>query len=278
MRLSQFPVLWFFLLAYAITAVASCAHLLALQGRATVTTWVPHIAAAGPSIAGLLLTLALYGRPGIRRLALQLAPWLVGRAWPVLLACLLLPLVVLVLMIGVLAALGVSVPTPNWKGWPNYLFAAVVVEGFFGPGLFEELGWRGFALPHLQRQYSALTSSLLIGLVWAFWHFPNFFIFTPSVPWVYIAAYVPAVLAMSVVFTWVYNATDGSLFAAILMHGAIDASWGYVKRDLFAGIDTGGSPQEDLIAGAIFGLVAICLMWRYGAGNLAPRHRVVADK
>ncbi len=274
MGLSRFPVLWFFLLAYAITAAGSLAHLLAMQGRAPSTNWIPHVVSAGPSIAALVLTLALYGLPGVRRLVMQLAPWSVGRAWPVLIACLALPLGVVVLMVGVLALFGVSVPPPNWGGWPNYLFAAAVTEGFLGAGLFEEVGWRGFALPHLQRRYSALTSSLLIGVVWAFWHFPEFFIFAPSIPWSYLAAFVPAVLVMSIIFTWVYNTTGGSLFAAVLMHGAIDASWGYVKRDLFAGIETGGSPREDWIAGAIFGIVAVGLVLRYGATNLAPRNRV----
>ncbi len=137
-----------------------------------------------------------------------------------------------------------------------------------GPGLFEEIGWRGFALPHLQRRYSALVSSLIIGLVWAFWHFPNFPAFTPPI----LAAFVPKVIVMSLIFTWVYNSTGGSLFAVVLLHGAIIAS-----AMLFAGPDDGGSLREDVIDGLLYAVIAVGLVWRYGAANLSWRDRVVAE-
>jgi len=277
MRRSLSPVLWFFVFAYVITGVGMCVNFYALRGRpgapinSQTLPWLPYapyVLWAGPCLSGLLMTLFLYGLPGVRRLALRLCPWSVGRAWPVLAVCLLLPLGVVVLPVKILAALRVAVPPLQWEGWPHYLYGAVIGEGLIGPGLFEEIGWRGFALPYLQRRYSALVSSLIIGLVWAFWHFPNFFFFTPTM----LAVFVPKVIALSVIFTWVYNSTGGSLFAVVLLHGATIA-----PGKLFAGPDSAGWLREDVIAGLLYAVIAVGLVLRYGAANLSWRDRVVAE-
>jgi membrane protease YdiL (CAAX protease family) len=278
MRRSRFPVLWFFVFAYVITGVGMCVNFLAfrrLPGGTPINSqtlpwlpYAPYVLWAGPCLSGLLMTLFLYGLPGVRRLAFRLSPWSVGRAWPVLAVCLLLPLGVVVLPVKILAALAVSVPHLYWEGWPHYLYGAVIGAGLIGPGLFEEIGWRGFALPHLQRRYSALVSSLIIGLVWAFWHFPNFFFFTPT----RLAVFVPMGIVMSVIYTWVYNSTGGSLFAVVVLHGATIA-----PGKLFAGGDAGGSLPRGVITGLLYVVIAVWLVWRYGAANLSWRDRVVAE-
>jgi membrane protease YdiL (CAAX protease family) len=277
MRRLRSPVLWFFVLAYVITGVGLCVNFLAWRhhpGGAPINSqtqpwlpYAPYVLWAGPCLASLLLTLFLYGLRGVGRLAFRLSPWSVGRAWPVLAVCLLLPLGVAVLPVKILAALGVAVPPLQWEGWFSYLYGAVIGEGLIGPGLFEEIGWRGFALPHLQRRYSALVSGLIIGLVWAFWHFPNFFAFTPTD----LAVFVPRVIAMSVIFTWVYNSTGGSLFAVVLLHGAILAS-----ASLF-GDPNDGALLPEVVIDAALAVIAVGLVWRYGAANLSWRDRVVAE-
>jgi membrane protease YdiL (CAAX protease family) len=278
MRRSCSSVLWFFVFAYVITGVGMCVNFLAfrrLPGGTPINSqtlpwlpYAPYVLWAGPCLASLLMTLFLYGLRGVGRLALRLCPWSVGRAWPVLAVCLLLPLGVVVLPVKILAALAVSVPHLSWEGWPHYLYGAVIGEGLIGPGLFEEIGWRGFALPYLQRRYSALVSSLIIGLVWAFWHFPNFFFFTPTM----LAVFVPMGIVMSVIYTWVYNSTGGSLFAVVVLHGATIA-----PGKLFAGGDARGSLPRGVITGLLCVVIAVWLVWRYGAANLSWRDRVVAE-
>jgi membrane protease YdiL (CAAX protease family) len=282
MRPSRSPVLWFFVLAYAITGVGMCVVYLFLARRLPLMTWLPYAAyftGTGPSLAGLLMILWLYGLPGIRRLTWQLSPWSVRRGWRVLAVCLLLPIGVAVLTITVLAMLGVAVPrlSPLWL--TKYLYAAVIGQGFLGPGLFEEIGWRGFALPHLQQRYSALVSSLIIGLVWACWHFQNFMsldpfpVFLDPFPWLDVAVYVPTLMVYSVIFTWVYNSTGGSLFAVVVLHGAIDA-----QEYLFSWNEL---PQQSVPPQMWLGLpclvIAAGLVWRYGAANLSRCDRVVPE-
>jgi len=72
-----------------------------------------------------------------------------------------------------------------------------------GAGAVEEIGWRGFALPHLQRRYSALVSSLIVGLVWSFPGIPELLLLYAT----RLAIFVPMGMVMSVIYTWVYNST-----------------------------------------------------------------------
>jgi len=105
-------------------------------------------------------------------------------------------------------------------------FAAILGVIFFtfwfGP-LPEEIGWRGFALDRLQCRMSALSSSLLLGTIWALWHLPLFFI--PETyqcdlglgtmrSWIFLAHFLP----LSVLMTWIYNSTRRSTLSAVLVH------------------------------------------------------------
>lgn len=282
---SNKPVLWFFVLAILISGVGQGVHLLVMNRLVAgapagvafddppLATWLryaPWVTSTGPSLAGLLVTLWLCGLPGLRRLAGQLAPWSVGRAWPMLAVSLFLPLGIIILPDAILAALGASVARPSWEGVTAYVYGAVVSGGLTGPGLFEEIGWRGFAVPQLQRRYSALRSSLIIGLMWALWHWPNFVIPSPRPPWWSMAAFVPMTMAVSVLFTWVFNSTGGSLFAVVVLHGAI-----YTAGRMYPA-PAGVTVRDALVGGLLVAAIAVALVWRYGAENLSWRQRVVA--
>ncbi len=107
---------------------------------------------------------------------------------------------------------------------PLTIIPFAIVTMIYGP-LPEELGWRGYALDRLQRKWNALVSSLVLGVIWAVWHLPVFFIrgslLSEVVPlwstqfWVSMG---PGILAIAVVMTWIYNNTQRSILAAILVH------------------------------------------------------------
>ena len=92
----------------------------------------------------------------------------------------------------------------------------------------EAFGWRGYALPRLQRRYSPPQASWLVGLAWGFWHLPLFFV-PPALLRLSELAFGPyllAVVGMSVVFTWLYNAAGGAVLVPVLAHAGINAvSW-----------------------------------------------------
>lgn len=107
---------------------------------------------------------------------------------------------------------GAPFPFNPWYG----LFPALATALLIGP--IEEFGWRGVALPLLQRRYVPLVSSLMLGFIWATWHIPAFLLSgTPQSSWSF-PAYFIAVIALSVIITPMFNAANGSILVAVLFH------------------------------------------------------------
>jgi uncharacterized protein len=109
------------------------------------------------------------------------------------------------------------------QGNPFLLLPVVFVAVLLQAGLAEEIGWRGFALPWLQARYSPLAATVVLAAPWALWHFhpQNWAALFPIAFW-----YVLSVFSAAVLFTWVYNATAGSLLLVVLLHTASDtADW-----------------------------------------------------
>ena len=101
-----------------------------------------------------------------------------------------------------------------------------------GP-LSEEIGWRGYALERLQTRWNALTSSLIVGLVWALWHLPLFMMVGTSqhelgIPFI---GFLVGLMASSILYTWLYNNTKQSIWSAILLHWL----YTYAARVVFRG-------------------------------------------
>ena len=107
---------------------------------------------------------------------------------------------------------------------PLSLLALFVIVFFLGGPLGEEPGWRGFALPRLQRRYGPLVGSLILAPLWAFWHLPVFWVpawnYPPTI--LNIVMFVIASIALTIVLTWVFNNTKGSVFIAVLVHATFD--------------------------------------------------------
>jgi membrane protease YdiL (CAAX protease family) len=95
----------------------------------------------------------------------------------------------------------------------------------------EEIGWRGYALPKLLQSHSAVAANLILGILWGGWHLPTFFV--PGAPQAGIpfVAFLLFTTGASVLFTWLYLHTRGSLLLATLFHGAIN-SFGFVNNAL----------------------------------------------
>lgn len=155
--------------------------------------------------------------------------------WRWLCAALLFPPALLSLAILLELVLGETLPidAEHPQGWALALdagqphsFAGILGVVFFtfwfGP-LPEEVGWRGFALDRLQCRMSALTSSLVLGTIWALWHLPLFYIpgtyqydigLGTTRFWLFFVHFLP----LSVLMTWIYNSTHRSTLSAVLVH------------------------------------------------------------
>src|SRR5438046_8834702 len=133
---------------------------------------------------------------------------------------------------------------------------------FLGGPLGEEPGWRGFALPRLQRRYGPLVGSLILGTIWAFWHLPLFWAPAWNLPptILNIVMFVVAAIAFTIVMTWVFNNTRGSLFMAVLVHTSFDTVLAILNR-LFPVpiVNDYGSNVPILIGLGVLALVLVAL-------------------
>jgi len=141
----------------------------------------------------------------------------------------------------------------------------------FGP-LGEELGWRGFALPRLQSRRSALTSSLLIGVAWTFWHTPLFWApagttisGSPITVWA-IGKYLVMLVGLSILYTWIYNSSRGSVALAVVFHATGNAVFPFLVFPQRS--DEAGLFIEELSAVPVW-VMALVLVWLVGAARLA---------
>ena len=179
----------------------------------------------GPSVAGLLMTSVASGRAGLRELLGRLLKWRVDVRWYAA-ALLFAPLLTLAV------SLGLSLLSPDFL---PALFATsdkapVLVSGLAAGllvGIFEELGWTGFAIPWMRLRHGALGTGLLVGVLWGAWHFILFWApdsFSGGLPLalliVRLFSWLPA---YRVLMVWTYDRT-GSLLIAMLMHASLTAT------------------------------------------------------
>jgi membrane protease YdiL (CAAX protease family) len=167
----------------------------------------------------LAVAVATGGLPAVRDLARRVVRWRVAPAWYVV--ALGLPALLASAGTGVLLALGgtsqVGVSMTTGEALSYFLIGIPLFV------LTEELAWRGFALPRLQALMPALPASLALGVVWALWHVPTFLLPSQGVSAVPYEAFAVFVLAQSVLTTWLFNRTGGSVLIAGLFHAASDA-------------------------------------------------------
>jgi membrane protease YdiL (CAAX protease family) len=186
---------------------------------------------AGPSVAGILMTVLVSGRAGLRELLSRLLRWQVGARWYAV-VLLFAPLLVTAVLFSL------SLLSPEYlPGIVNTSDKAALILfgiswGLIGGGFLEELGWTGFAVPRLRLRYSALTTALIVGLLWGAWHFLIAFWASGSLAGehslaIFVAGflvfYVGALPAYRVLMVWVYDHT-GSLLVAMLMHASLSAT------------------------------------------------------
>ena len=235
------PVLWFFVLAFAFTYGLS----FLADSR-----WLPSglksafiiLYQFGPTVAALIVAHALGGWAEIKQLLKRTLIWHVGLKW--YLFVFLFPVIARLIAVGVNMLLGGEPPrffssaTVGFSGISPILIV-LFLGIFIRPSLVEEIGWRGFALPRMQERFGALGASLLLGLLWALWHFHpvNFPFYKDWMLWFLLMS-----VCVSVIYTWIYNNTDGSILLAALFHAASNFSE-YIVPVAPANTGTGITPD-----------------------------------
>jgi len=282
------PLLSYFVLAFAISwgavlTVIVVGHGSILATKEQFETLIPFAGPAmllGPSVAGLLLTGLLYGKAGFRDLLARLTRWRVGARWyavALLTAPLLYTAILLVLSVRSREFLP-TIFTSEGK-------ATLLLIGIFAGlviGIFEELGWTGFAIPRMRLRYGVLGTGLIVGVLWGAWHWLVAFWSSST------ASGEPALVsflldsflflvAFRVLMVWVYDRT-GSLLVAMLMHASLVFAANVINP--FGPLKIAGVPLMtfDLIWAAVLWVIIGAIALAQG-GHLTrepPRLRRVA--
>src|SRR3712207_6444337 len=182
----------------------------------------------GPMVAAVVITAQESGRAGLRSLLSRSMRWRVAPFWYGV--ALLGPIVVQLVAMALHVVLGGQ--PPDLSAMVGVLPTVLVsfVYMLIQVGIGEEVGWRGYALPKLQAGYSALLSSVVLGVIWTLWHLPLFFnpatgySITPF--WVFLIFMLP----VSILITWVFNSTAGSVPIIMILHALLKAPGSPFRR------------------------------------------------
>jgi hypothetical protein len=186
-----------------------------------------------PSLLGIFLTWKKEGMSGLRLLGRRLIQFRLGWRWYLF--------TFLIVIAGTAGQITINRLLGNTFNGTLFLTQLVSFLPLLilGP-LSEEIGWRGYALPRLQTRWNALTSSVIIGVVWGLWHLPLFMMVGTSqhelgIPFI---GFLLIMSANSLFYTWLYNNTQQSLWSAILLHwlytyAALVVSSGVTRSPLY---------------------------------------------
>ncbi len=260
--MKRHPVVAFYILAFAISWLGWVPQTLHAYGLFP----FDHLALSllgglGPTLAAVIVVWAAGGRGGLGQLFAPLLRLRVSVWWFVFVFG--FWLVVAALVLGLGAVLGQPLPAVGEFAWLSLPFVFVTM---LLSNVWEEIGWRGFALPRLQESYGDLKIVFLMGILWYVWHLP--LMLNPAspmsgLPWFGDLLFT---LALTVIYTWLYQNTARSLFFVTVFHAMSNTV-------AFALVELGVFVSTYLYVVGVTALVAVVIVVRYGPrrfANAAP--------
>jgi len=221
----------------------------------------------GPLFSAIIVTGLTHGKSGLRELKNSIFKWRVGIRWYV--AAFFFPLIFALFAYLLYVWLGGEPQNlSELQPWYTY-FPALLFVLLLGGGL-EEPGWRGFALPRLQARYSALTASIFLGAIWAVWHLPAFFAPYSAQSGLPFGWYLLHTIALSVILTWLFNNTRGSILMVMLLHAGLNAVGNWVP--LYA---VGGAISQFTAIVIIEYILVLVLVIVFKPSHLSSHPRII---
>lgn len=268
----QYPVASFFVLTFILSYFGGVIAAIILQMLLpeSLKDSADVVAKFGPTFAGIIMAGVVAGKVGVKRLFDALLDFRIPPGWYGY--ALLLPFVIMILSLAIFQLNGGTLETAKWNTVAlNSLLLLIPLKIFLGGGLGEELGWRGFALPQLQKRMSAFRASLLIWVVWTVWHFPAFFLASSRDGEMPIWMFTIFVFAVTTLFTWAYNMTNGNLLIPVVFHGTANASESLLELLV---------PLAERVTAlgwltGIYSLIALIILLVYPLSRLSSREKVV---
>lgn len=217
--IKRYPLITFFIMAFGISWLFGAP-------AAIFPNWpglLIFFTGFGPVASAIIVVACVEGKNGVLKLVAPLFQWRVGVRW------------YLVVLLGPALTMGTSIFLYRLLGRESGMletgplfsilgsnFLALVILFIFQLMIVwgEEVGWRGYALPKLQAKFHPLIASIILGLLWGLWHLPSFWIAGSVHQSMSVGFFVLATVGYSILYTWIYNGTQGSLWMMCLLHAA----------------------------------------------------------
>ena len=241
----------FFLIAYGVMwtcfATVAAAHIPAASPLGFVLLYLGTFA---PALSAISVTAIAGGRAGVRALFAG-AFRTPAAAWWFVFAVAYMPAIKLTAALIHRVALGM---------WPRFgteplILIPLAIAISTPVQIGEELGWRGFALPRMSAAMGPRSASLVLGLLWAFWHLPQFFIPEADTYSQSFVIFVLQVIAMSVAMAWLYQKASGNLWPLMVMHDAVNNT-----KDIVPSATPGGTATFGF-GGSPVAWITVALLW-----------------
>jgi uncharacterized protein len=252
----RYPLVSFFVLAYVLSWWPAILYALDLLPQ--------PIVGFGPFLAALVVLALTSGKSGIVGLLRRMVRWRVAPMWYAV--AILLPVGVELSATVLNVLLGAQAPSSvelgGWTGLFSTFFILLLIPGL--GGTWEEPGWRGYALPRLQSDRSALFASLILWVGVVIWHLPLMIV--GEIHWsdsVFLLGFV-------IVFNWVFNNANGSVLIIMVMHAMNNTIAGSFFGPMFSGVD---SVRQSWLVAALWCAAAIVVVIVAGPEHLSHKHR-----
>lgn len=187
----------------------------------SISTWIPPMLALLigswlPNLIGLLVTGVVGGSSGLANLFSRVIHWRIGAKWYA--AALFFPI-----GIALLSIIIYFFYNHTFLGFaPVNQLLTILLGAIFTGAMGEELGWRGTALPRLQRRWNPFISSLILGILWGLYHLPSFLLSGLPLNNAPMLQFMLCAMSITFIVTWIFNHTNGSLIPVFILHASFN--------------------------------------------------------
>ncbi|MFO7827983.1 MAG: type II CAAX endopeptidase family protein [Bacteroidales bacterium] len=229
------PIVWFIIITFLFSWGLWMLMILSSKGLLPFYFPTNFLGSFGPAVGAIIVVWVSKGKPGIKKLFKSLFQWKSPFKTYLFAFC----LIVLIYGLSIFITFLISPSAIEFKKTPNvaeliiYFFIVLI----FGGPLGEEIGWRGFLQPQLQKKYNPFLTTLIIAVIWFLWHIPLFWLEGAAQAGESIPLFAVTVFTMTFLFTWLYIQSNGSLLLAILFHTSINFISGILVPEILPSIE-----------------------------------------
>lgn len=218
------------------------------------------IAAIGPTIAALITTYSFYGKTGLKKLIGKIGIRRLDKVTILLIISPVIFFVIGLIIYAIVKSQGYSFSDFASLNWSSFNETIVWLLPLLTYPIFEEIGWRGFLLPHLQEKYTAWKATIFLTIIWALWHVPFFFYrfdFSLSIS----IGFFFGLFVGAIMMTSIYNSSKGMLLPVMILHFLNNICSEFDKEIIVAVLSVG------------FIFLAMYIYLKFGKENLSPINR-----